>query len=482
MKNLLLIFLVFAFSCSQNDNKEENKKTAEQPAAVAKKDSVITLEIHAKPGDQFFFNYVDRLFNFNILETPEKLKKDSLFIETIISHTPVLLKDIHWKAQNYIYLIPGEKYRITKDSMISHFELTGDSKRTYELNAWKELKKHAAKQKRISEFDFTDQARYQKFSRMDFNARDSVLRSEYEDNIRFLDNYASKNNFSNDQKKILSRTLYYQFKVAHFFFNKRKPDQTKKYLDSNRALYNELQPAMNCDSCFDDPEFPYLTQVFAKHYVADPDKVGTENAYSAYSKAFSGKTRDYLLYNLIKLGGMFNDTKPNPKLARQFQNDAQDPALKGYIKEMYDFLESKKSSAGYLANAAGENISWKKLLENHRNKVVYVDFWASWCGPCRAEAPASKTLRKKFEGKDVVFLTVSMDENSAAWKKASKKDGIDNPENYILIQPAKSDLKKQYQITSIPRYFLIDKSGKVVNSNASRPSDEAIITEITRLL
>ena len=482
MKNLLLIFIVFAFSCSRNDNKEENKKATAQPVVAAKKDSVITLEIHAKPGDQFFFSYLDRLFNFNMMDTPEKLKKDSLFIETIISNKPLLLKDAHWKAKNYIYLIPGEKYRITKDSMISHFELTGNSKRTYELNAWKELKKHAAKQKRLSEFDFEDLARYRKFSQMNFRSRDSVLKSEYDDNVAFLDNYTSKNNFSNDQKKILNKTLYYQFKIAHFFFNKRTPDQAKKYLESNTTLYNELKPAMNCDSCFDDPEFPYLTQAFAKYYVADPDKVGTESAYAAYSKAFTGKTRDYLLYNLIKLGGMFNYTKPNAKLARQFQTDAQDPALKAYIKEMYDFLETKKSSAGYLANAAGENISWKKLLENHRKKVVYVDFWASWCGPCRAEAPASKTLRKQFEGKDVVFITISIDENSAAWKKASKKDGIDNPENYILIQPAKSDLRKQYQISSIPRYFLIDKSGKVVNPNAARPSDEKIASEITGLL
>ncbi|MCE7059347.1 TlpA disulfide reductase family protein [Dyadobacter sp. CY343] len=482
MKKLLLLFFLLSFSCSQNADKEDKKKPAEPAPPLIQRDSVIALEIHAKRGDQYFFGYTDHLFNLSIMDTPEKLKADSVFKETIISSSPILLKDFHWKAKNYIYLIPGEKYRITKDSMISNFEIAGNAKRTYELNAFKELKKYAAKQKRLSEFDLTDLARYRRFAKLDFKSRDSVLRSEYEDNVQFLEKYASKNDFSIQQKKILEKNLYYQHKISQFAFNKKSPSQVSAYLSDNKALHDELLPLMSCDSCFSDPEFPYLTQVFAKYYVADPDKVGPEKAYAIYSNTFNGKTRDYLLYNLIKLGGMFNETKPNPALAKRFQTDVEDPLLKEYIKEMYDFLETKKSATGYLVNAGGENISWKELIKNHRNKVVYVDFWASWCGPCRAEAPAAKSLKKRFEGKDVVFINISMDENNAAWKKASKKDGIDTPDNFILIQPSKSDLKKQYRISSIPRYFLIDKSGKIVDSNAPRPSDDKLVSEIERLL
>ena len=147
MKNTILFLTLLSFSCTQNNKKEEKEKRTASSNEILKTDSIITLEIHAKPGEQFFFGYTDPLFNFNLMETPEKLKVDSIFKKTIISHKPILLKDIHWKAQNYIYLKPGETYRITQDSLISSFEVKDDHKRTYELNAEKELKKYANKQK-----------------------------------------------------------------------------------------------------------------------------------------------------------------------------------------------------------------------------------------------------------------------------------------------------------------------------------------------
>ncbi len=96
--------------------------------------------------------------------------------------------------------------------------------------------------------------------------------------------------------------------------------------------------------------------------------------------------------------------------------------------------------------------------------------------------PASQLLQKRFAGKEAVFIYISLDENSVDWKKAFKAEGMDKSESYIIIRPEKSELLKHFKISSIPRYFLIDKSGKIVNPNAPRPGDNKIEKEIQLLL
>ncbi len=118
-------------------------------------------------------------------------------------------------------------------------------------------------------------------------------------------------------------------------------------------------------------------------------------------------------------------------------------------------------------------------------KVVYVDYWASWCGPCRQEFPASKHLHERFTAKqlkNIVFLYISIDGNEGSWKNAVEQIGMNG---LLLISPGdwNSDIVKYFQINSIPRYMLIDKTGAISNGNAPRPSsDDNIYNEIVKLL
>lgn len=114
----------------------------------------------------------------------------------------------------------------------------------------------------------------------------------------------------------------------------------------------------------------------------------------------------------------------------------------------------------------------KKLkLSDLKGKVVYLDFWASWCGPCMAEMPNTKKIAEKYAGKDVVFLFVSHDADEAAWKKAMDKIQV----NGIHMRDGNGGwdgpVAKQYGITSIPACFLIDKDGKFALDNTPRPGD-----------
>ncbi|MCX6189868.1 MAG: TlpA disulfide reductase family protein [Bacteroidetes bacterium] len=138
-----------------------------------------------------------------------------------------------------------------------------------------------------------------------------------------------------------------------------------------------------------------------------------------------------------------------------------------------------------------EGISLKDLKGNAFNpqdikgKVVFVDFWASWCGPCRQEFPYSKQLHERFtekQLKNVVFMYISVDGNDDAWKKAVESIGM---EGLLLLSPGdwSSPIVKYFGINSIPHYMLIDKNGEISNREAPRPSSgDLIYHEILKLL
>jgi len=111
----------------------------------------------------------------------------------------------------------------------------------------------------------------------------------------------------------------------------------------------------------------------------------------------------------------------------------------------------------------------KTSLKDLKGKVVYIDVWATWCGPCKAEIPFLQTLEKDFHGKNIAFVSISIDKAKAhgAWKKmiADKKMG-----GIQLFAGEDQNFVKEYKINSIPRFILIGTDGNVINPDASRPS------------
>ncbi|MDX2245214.1 MAG: TlpA disulfide reductase family protein [Bacteroidia bacterium] len=119
-------------------------------------------------------------------------------------------------------------------------------------------------------------------------------------------------------------------------------------------------------------------------------------------------------------------------------------------------------------------------LNDFRGKVVYLDFWASWCGPCRREMPASKRLSSLYRGKDVVFVYISIDDDEAAWRNAVKEDDIQGV--LLFSQGGNSEVPTQYGVKAIPKYFMINRDGTIAHSNPSRPSGKDIEAQLEEAL
>lgn len=119
-----------------------------------------------------------------------------------------------------------------------------------------------------------------------------------------------------------------------------------------------------------------------------------------------------------------------------------------------------------------------KHLADFKGKVIYIDLWATWCGPCIQESPAFEALGKKYAGRNIVFLPISTDTTTKPWLRfldEHKKELTQYHSNDVA-------LKGDWAIMYIPRFILINQEFKIVNAYAPRPSSEEICPLIDSVL
>ncbi|MBC7381713.1 MAG: TlpA family protein disulfide reductase [Bacteroidia bacterium] len=255
-----------------------------------------------------------------------------------------------------------------------------------------------------------------------------------------------------------------------------------KQLPVDTGYYNFLNlTVVNNDLAVSSSQYRNFLKYYLIHkFIERKQQPEAMLAYRESDTFFTGKvlqTFRLQLWNEIILFGNFSDATAMYSTLKTLYNAEPDyRLLETKYKEKLPFSTEAWAPGFELPDLNGNKIS----LESLKGKIVYLDFWASWCGPCLGEMPASEKLKEHFAGKDVVFVNVSIDQNEEAWKKSVARNKITG---INLIGPNHaSDIGKNYKVLSIPSYFLIDRDGKFLSAPAQRPSQKVIYQQIEEAL
>jgi thiol-disulfide isomerase/thioredoxin len=196
---------------------------------------------------------------------------------------------------------------------------------------------------------------------------------------------------------------------------------------------------------------------------------------AGYKKAWEMAINELLTNQKVKDYYRYNSIKPNldyrgPAYVKaeydKFMKDNQSPKLAAQLKESHDkwnpILPGTEVPDFSFFNINGESVKLSEL----RGTLVYIDIWATWCGPCIAAHPHWDKLREEYKDMSISFVTISIDDNKASWEKMVKAKGMQGLQWYA---PG-TELVQHFMANAIPRYILIDREGKIIDPIADGPS------------
>ncbi|WP_210487695.1 TlpA family protein disulfide reductase [Rufibacter aurantiacus] len=168
-------------------------------------------------------------------------------------------------------------------------------------------------------------------------------------------------------------------------------------------------------------------------------------------------------------------------LFKEYLNDCKDPFYRSLAFQYYNQYKALKGNPKQEIKIEQLTGSLMESLSHLKGKTLYLDFWASWCGPCIQSFPYTKRLKEKYQDQNLEIVYVNIDDNRGKFEAAAKKLGLKGTIIYLNKEQS-LEVRKLLKINGIPHYTLIDKEGRIANANAPHPDSGGIETRLNELL
>lgn len=302
-----------------------------------------------------------------------------------------------------------------------------------------------------------------------FTMEPAEFQQKFREHTRALEAKLNSSSTEPEFMEVEKRNLQYgylsliaQYPDAYEYFTGKAPNLPEGFLDELKEI--------SYDNSEDYELIPYYRDLIINKYMLDIESAeSAEVLKNMVADVKSEELREDLLGALYY---RISSTNPESESLNEIiQKHSTNEQLK--IRALQKTNTIKNILAGKPSpKFTYQDINGKKVsLDDFKGKLVYIDVWATWCGPCIQEIPALKKLKEDYKNKNVEIISISIDiaKDFEKWKKmvADKQlKGI----QLFADKDWQSDFVKAYGIDAIPRFLLIDREGNILSADAPRPS------------
>ncbi len=261
----------------------------------------------------------------------------------------------------------------------------------------------------------------------------------------------------------------------HKYFSGNDSFEVSENFDAYLDELNLNDPALLSSGDYSRFLETYLQQQASNLFDSDSNYSKNDNGWflaqidAIESSLENADIKQHLAFRIMSDQIRYQGIKDLDELMAKYEPYSND-SLMGILQERiaeWESIANGKPAPGFTYPDIDSNMH---SLSDFAGKYVYIDVWATWCGPCRGEIPYLKKLEEEFKDKNVQFISVSIDDSKDDWVKFEQSQELGGLQ--LFAGGWDSDIAVNNLIHSIPRFILIDTEGNILDNNAPRPSGD----------